>query len=571
MRIAQCAPRTLATLRATLRAMVLAAPFAAAVTTPLAAQAPSHGRNGLDVTNYALTLDLPDTGATIRGRAVLTIARSSHADTLRLDLIALHVDSVLVNDRATPFVRDDFSIRVPLPAGGNDTLAVAVRYAGAPSDGLIVRTDSTGRWTAFGDNWPQRARYWIPSIDEPGDKATVTWTVVAPSSRRVVANGELLEETPLRDSAGPVAMTGGMTVARGVPRTLTRWRESRPIPPYLMVIAAAPLAYYDLGRSACGRSDFGGCVRQSVYVLPEDLPFLPGPFAQADDIVNWFSRLVAPFPYEKLAHLQSLTRFGGMENATAIFYNNESFRRRTLSVGTVAHETAHQWFGDAVTEETFADLWLSEGFATYWAMLWTQHSEGDSAFRAGMTAMRREIIASPVTAARAVRDTVETDYLKLLNSNSYQKGGWVLHMLRSELGDSAFFRGVRAYYLAHRNGNARTDDLRTALERTSGKPLGWFFDQWVKRPGFAELTTSWRYEPVTHRVILEIDQGLRFPPYRFPLTVEVRDAAGRSSRTTVQVRPERSQHITLPFRLNAAPASLRLDPDVTLLASFAEH
>src|SRR6185437_3158868 len=117
--------------------------------------------------NYALTLDLPDTGATIRGRAVLTIARSSHADTLRLDLIALHVDSVLVNDRATTFVRDDTSIRIPLPAGGNDTLAVAVRYAGAPSDGLIIRTDSTGRWTAFGDNWPQRARYWIPSIDEP--------------------------------------------------------------------------------------------------------------------------------------------------------------------------------------------------------------------------------------------------------------------------------------------------------------------------------------------------------------------------------------------------------------------
>src|SRR6185437_5923033 len=412
---------------------------------PVSAQESSHGRNGLDVTNYALTLDLPDTGATIRGRAVLTIARSSHADTLRLDLIALHVDSVLVNDRATTFVRDDTSIRIPLPAGGNDTLAVAVRYAGAPSDGLIIRTDSTGRWTAFGDNWPQRARYWIPSIDEPGDKATVTWTVVAPSNRRVVANGELLEETPLTDSAAPVAMAGGMTATtERAPRTLTRWRESRPIPPYLMVIAAAPLAYYDLGRSACGRSDFGGCVRQSVYVLPEDLPFLPGPFAQADDIVNWFSRLVAPFPYEKLAHLQSLTRFGGMENATAIFYNNESFRRRTLSVGTVAHETAHQWFGDAVTEETFADLWLSEGFATYWAMLWTQHAQGDSAFRAGMAAMRREIIASPVTAARAVRDTVETDYLKLLNSNSYQKGGWVLHMLRTELGDSAFFRGVRA-------------------------------------------------------------------------------------------------------------------------------
>jgi aminopeptidase N len=515
--------------------------------------APSHP--ALDVLDYAITLDLPDTGATIEGRAVLTVRRSAPADTLTLDLIALRVDSVLVNERAVTFARDSGTIGVPLPAGSGDTLAVTVRYGGAPSDGLIIRTDSLGRWTAFGDNFAERARYWIPSVDVPSDKATVTWIVRAPAGRRVVANGELQEETPLPSLTG-------------APRTLTKWRESRPIPTYTMVIAAAPLAYYDLGRAACGRSELGGCVRQSVYVEPELVDFLPGPFAHSTAIVDFFSALVAPFPYERLAHVQSLTRFGGMENATEIFYADKSFRDRSLHVGTVAHETAHQWFGDAVTEERFADLWLSEGFATYWAALWTEHAEGDSAFRAELANMREEIIKSPVTAQRPVRDTTETDHLALLNTNSYQKGAWALHMLRGLLGDSAFFRGVRAYYLAHRHGNARTEDLRQALERSSGRALGWFFDQWLEHPGFPELTTRWRYDGRSHRVTLYVEQGSRFAPFRFPLTVEVRDALGRSRRTTVEVAAERSQRIVLPLSFDAAPRTVIFDPHVQLLATF---
>jgi aminopeptidase N len=511
----------------------------------------------LDVVHYELALDLPDTGAHISGRAALTVWRADRADTLDLDLVSLHVDSVLVNGAGVAFVRDSATIHVPLPGGTGDTLRVVVRYDGVPSDGLIIRTDSLGRWTAFGDNWPQRARYWIPGVDAPNDKATVEWTVRAPANRRVVANGELVEEVPL-----PPDSTGAA-------RTLTRWRESRPIPTYLMVIAAAPLAYYDLGRAACGRSAFGGCVRQSVYVAPEMIDWLPGPFAHALDIVDYFSTLIAPFPYEHLAHVQSSTRFGGMENATAIFYADRSFRTRTLNVSTIAHETAHQWFGDAVTESSFADLWLSEGFATYFAALWEEHSLGDSAFRAEMAATRNAIVASPVTAERPVHDSVETNMLALLNTNSYQKGAWTLHMLRSMVGDSAFFRGVRAYYAAHRDGNARTDDLREALERSSGRPLGWFFDQWLRRPGFAELATHWRYDSASHRVSLYVEQGVRFAPYRFALAVEVRDADGRAHRVTVSVAAERSQRIVLPLRLDAPPRALVMDPDVQLLATFA--
>lgn len=513
-------------------------------------------RPGIDVLDYALTLDLPDRGASIDGRAVLAIRRFSPVDTLVLDLIALRVDSVLVDDRPVTFTRSDSVVRIPIARAVGDSFSVAVRYGGEPKDGLIIRTDSAGRWTAFGDNWPNRARNWIPSVDHPSDKATVTWTVRAPSERRVVANGELMEETPLPVRPG------------AVPRTLTRWRESRPIAPYLMVIAAAPLVYYDLGRDGCGVGEFSSCVRQSVYVFPESRDFLPGPFVHAPEMVRLFSELIAPFPYEKLAHLQSSTRYGGMENAGAIFYADGPFRRRTMQPGVIAHETAHQWFGDAVTERDWSHVWLSEGFATYFQQLWVKRFRGDSAFRADLRDTRDQVVKAPEVASRPVIDTTQTDLMALLNRNSYQKGGWTLHMLRTLVGDSAFFRGLRSYYVANRHSTALTDDLRRAVEASSGRPLGWFFDQWLRRPGFAELTTSWRYDASQRRVVATIAQGSRFGAYRFPLTVAITDASGKERRATIDVPASASSTLVVPVDVDAPPRGVTFDPDVRVLATF---
>jgi aminopeptidase N len=536
---------------------------------PLASQAPRDTlhpyRPGVDVLHYELSLSLPDSGSEISARAGLAVRRTAPIDTLVLDLAALRVESVTVNDAAARFARDSATIRIPLPAGGRDTLRVAVRYRGRVTDGLIARHDSaSGAWTYFGDNWPNRARHWIPSVDHPSDKATVAWTVEHPASLRVVANGALVMEAPLPRR--------GRT---GAPRALTRWVTTRPIPVYLMVIGAAPLAFHNLGDTACGLADIGGCVEQSVYTLPSashqgDSVRVPVPpaFRKAGAIVELFARLVAPFPYEKLAHIQSATRFGGMENASAIFYSDQAFRRGTLDEGLVAHETAHQWFGDAVTEREWGHLWLSEGFATYFAQLWTEHSRGDSAFRAGMAEIRDQIALGEATASRPVLDTAEADYLKLLNTNSYQKGAWVLHMLRAQVGDSAFFRSVRAYYAAHRHGTALTDDLRRAVEREAGAELGWFFDQWLRRPGMVEGEVRWRFDRRARRVVLEVEQGSRFAPYRFPLVVELRDAGGAARRATVTVAASRSQRITVPLELDRAPASVVVDPDVLVLGGL---
>lgn len=511
-------------------------------------------RPGVDVQSYDLSLDLPAIGNVITGYATLLVRHTARVDTLVLDLVRLTVDSVRMDGARVPFTRTANEIHMPFWARGKQSVRVEVAYHGAVEDGLIVRTDSAGRWTGFGDNWPNRARYWIPSVDHPSDKATVSWTVTAPSERTVVANGVLVDRTPLPNG-----------------RTRTRWRESHPIAPYLMVIAAAPLTEYSLGKTACGLALDHGCISQYVYTAPEQRTMLPGAFAQAGEIVRYFSTLVGPFPYEKLAHLQSSTRFGGMENATAIFYADPLFRTGRMGEGIIAHETAHQWFGDAVTEREWPHLWLSEGFATYFAALWTQHAHGDFAFRRDMARMRAEILAdSAAVPTHAVIDTAQRDLLALLDVNSYQKGGFVLHMLRRQVGDSAFFGALRTYYSNSRDGTALSDDLRAAMEQTSGQKLGWFFHQWLERPGFPEVEVTWSSDSSSHQVMLDVVQGSRFGAFRFPLTVEVQDADGVVRRATVLVPAEPRARLAVPVAITA-PRTLRADPDVDLLARIVVH
>jgi aminopeptidase N len=239
-----------------------------------------------------------------------------------------------------------------------------------------------------------------------------------------------------------------------------------------------------------------------------------------------------------------------------------------VRTGLIAHETAHQWFGDAVTEREWSHVWLSEGFATYFASLWVEHSEGDSAFRADMRRIREQVIKAEEVATRPVIDTAQTVLMQLLNTNSYQKGGWTLHMLRGLVGDSAFFRGLRSYYLGNRHSTALTDDLRRALEASSGRPLGWFFDQWLRRPGYAEVTTSWRYDAGQRRVVATIAQGSRFGAYRFPLTVAITDASGRERRATVDVPASGSATLVVPLEVGSAPRAVAFDPDVRVLGTF---
>jgi aminopeptidase N len=183
-----------------------------------------------------------------------------------------------------------------------------------------------------------------------------------------------------------------------------------------------------------------------------------------------------------------------------------------------------------------------------------------------MAGMRAKILADPVVASRPVIDTAQTNYLELLNANSYDKGAWVLYMLHRQLGDSAFFSGLRSYYAKYRDSTALSDDLRRELERASGRSLAPFFDQWLRRPGFAEPAIGWAFDPSTGNVSLFVRQDSARGPYAFPLSVVVTDAENVAHRLSVDVPA--AVRVTLPLtgHFDRKPKTLSFDPDSLLLA-----
>jgi aminopeptidase N len=433
-----------------------------------------------------------------------------------------------------------------------------VRYRGVPDDGLIIAPDVHGARAVFADNWPNRARFWFPSVDHPSDKAQVTFTVHAPEAWQVVANGTLVGE--------PQPTPGGQPVPDAAPRRTWRWETSTPIPTYTMVVGAGDLETRTHGLAACGQAPASPrtdkCVEVSWWVSRSDTITANRVFGRAPAMVDFFTRYIGDYPYEKLANVQSATRFGGMENASAIFYSGQSIAQGENIEGTVSHEIAHQWFGDSATPREWSHLWVSEGFATYFGAMFFEAADGREAFLSQMSRNRERYISSD-DVDRPMVDPEVTNLYDLLNRNSYEKGAWVLHMLRGRLGDETFQAGIREYYRRHTHGTAVTDDLRAALEQVSGQNLESFFEQWVFQPGYPVFRTSHGYDSRRGETILVITQiqNTDWPRYQMPLDVELVWQGG-SRRERVNIVNARE---VFTFRTPGPLQRVELDPDRWLL------
>jgi aminopeptidase N len=230
-------------------------------------------------------------------------------------------------------------------------------------------------------------------------------------------------------------------------------------------------------------------------------------------------------------------------------------------VKTVAHEIAHQWFGDSVTESTWADLWLSEGFATYFAGLAIENLEGESQFESYLETSAKAVFAYEKQTVVPIHDIDTPELLKLLNANNYQKGAWVLHMLRMRLGDASFFEGIRRYYQAHKESTANTEDLRTALEQSSGKQLTDFFKRWVYESGHPkyELSSNWNAKRQSVELVLKQNQQSAL----FLDPVPVRLTSGSKS-LDVKIVPT-NKVTTATFHFDSQPTQIEIDPHNTLL------
>ena len=508
---------------------------------PLLAGPATAQRRGIDVQEYVVQITIPDTGQMVSARVLVYFER--HADTvLTLHLAGMMVDSVnpagFEAVPRIPFTYDGRVIRVSLRRVSSSALIIS--YHGVPQDALIPSVNARGRRSVFADNWPERARYWLSTVDQPRDKAKVTFVVTAPPSWRVVANGRRMPREGER----------------------SRWYESRPIPTYTMVIGAAEFTVSTHRPVINGRDT----IPMEVWTYPEDSAFADSvPFRRATEIVEVMQRLIGPFPYEKLAHVQSSTRFGGMENSSAIFYAEKPYVERRMGEGVVRHETAHQWFGDAVTPRDWPHLWLSEGFATYFDDVIGAALDGDSVLVNGMRANAETYFNSDVTDRPIVDSANAAEPMKLLNANSYPKGAWVLHMLRGLIGDRPFFEGLRTYYRTYRDSTATSEDFQRVMEQASGKDLSWFFHQWLYQPGYPQLDVTWQHDAGAGRILVGITQRQKpeWGLFRIPaLTLEFRDATGGTLRRDVAVTgAEASARIDLPF----TPTEVHADPDGKLL------
>ncbi|MEZ4999183.1 MAG: M1 family metallopeptidase [Bacteroidales bacterium] len=337
---------------------------------------PSHGT--IDVIHYRFSIFLNDSSDVISGMAGIKVLFNGVTGSLPLDLRSVDADGkgmevsrVVVDGRDVEWRHDGNRLVITPVTGFNpgDSASVTIYYSGEPVDGLIISRNKYGERTFFADNWPDRARNWIPCVDHPSDKATVEFIVYAPEYYSVVSNGQLFEESTL---------PGGLRV--------THWKEKVEIPTKVMVIGVARFAR-QLSATSKGTGIWS-------WVFPDDRENGFRDYSVAVKPFAFFSETIGPYPYEKLANVQSKTMFGGMENAGCIFYYENSVTGNNAMENLMAHEISHQWFGNSVTENDWHHIWLSEGFATYFTAVYLESQYGEESMKSEMQRARTRVISS---------------------------------------------------------------------------------------------------------------------------------------------------------------------------------
>ncbi|HSV33270.1 MAG TPA: M1 family metallopeptidase [Pyrinomonadaceae bacterium] len=483
---------------------------------------------------------------------ITAIVLKDGVKTIDLDFGAMPIDSVKLDGGPTHYDRqpDLLNVALPHPFKNGEKVNIAVNYHGRPTDGLVFATDRDGKPSVTGDNWPNRVHQWIPCLDHPSAKATVSFTVTVPQRDAVVANGKFIN------------------ITRNAATSYWRYAEEKAIPPYCMVIVVNEGARVDATEPTV--------TPLSYHVPQRDRSYATKGFSPAAPALALFSETVAPYPYEKLGLIIGATKYGGMENSSAIVFTSTLFDQHpgepmsarfgipTRIESVVAHEIAHQWFGDSVTESTWGDLWLSEGFATYFAGLFIEKYDGEEAFRAYMSSAAERYFVYENQHRGPIRDTETLDLNQLLNPNNYEKGAWVLHMLRKRLGDDAFFKGLREYYRAHHEANATTEDLRAALEKASRQNLREFFARWVYASGHPkyEFSWSWKNEPEKGGALtISLQQTQPGDVFLDPVPVVI-DLNGDARHELIKPTGKSTSQ---QFSLVSRPQSVQIDPDETIL------
>lgn len=498
--------------------------------------------NTYDIVYQRLAIEVDPAVYYIKGNVLTRFIAGSDIDTLEFDLnISLNVDSVYYHGAQVNFshnANDILSIALPDTIHIGETDSVLVYYQGAPSStgwGTFMAGSHNGAPVMWTLSEPYGAKDWWPCKQNLSDKIdSMDFYITTPDGNRVASNG-ILQSV---DTVGQ--------------KLIHHWNVSNPIVTYLVAFAVSNYESY---------SDWyiKGVDSLEIlnYVYPEDLLATKPKTAITPNIIHLFDSLTISYPFrnEKYGHAQ-FGWGGGIEHQTMSFMGN-------FSKELIAHELAHQWFGDLVTCASWEDIWLNEGFATYFEGLSVEHMEPDDWY--GWLKNKQDHITSKTNGSVWCNDT--TDLFRIFDGRlSYTKGAYVLHMLRWQLGDSLFFSGIKNYLtdtsLAY--GFVSTNDLRYHLEQTSGQNLFQFFDQWVFKEGYPSYDIQWSYD--SGNVLINVQQTQSDPSvvfFEMPLPLYFSNA--QNDTTLAVMNSYTGENFSIPIGFE--PSDLTFDPKLWLISS----
>ncbi|HCP46993.1 MAG TPA: hypothetical protein DIU15_13185 [Deltaproteobacteria bacterium] len=529
----------------------------------------SEGRAALapartvDIEHLALDLRIDVIGGKVSGKATHRV-RALGPEVAHVDLhqVALQITDVLVDGRSAGFRtgRDSVTVTLPEPLALGQAAELEFLYTAEPTTGLHFRGPGPDSPDRYFEAWSQGEdidnRHWFPSFDDPRDRFTYEGRFTVEKQFTVVSNGVVEEQR--------VGEDGWVT-----------WHfnfRDQDLVNYLVAVAIGP--YRTVEEQWRDRPVY--------YHLPPDVDDETASRVVGETVamLDYFSEVTGveyPYPLYRQVFVQRFI-YTGMENTTAtvmdrgLFHPERTREHRRFGEAVVAHELAHQWYGDQLTCRTWRHMWLNEGFATFFEGLWWENSG-----KAGADADARRIRNRFRSVIRRDKTQPRPLVLRFFNrrdsdavANPYSKGASILQMLRVMLGDEVFFRGIRRYTQVHQHSLVETEDFRRVMEEVSGQPLRWFFDQWVYLAGHPKLKVSQRVDDGDGRLTLTIAQTQEVQGLvpRFTLPIEVDVVTSESSRREVIWMDGLQASIVLP--LDGTLRYVAVDPRGGLLAEVEQ-
>jgi aminopeptidase N len=484
-----------------------------------------------------------------------TVTLSSLKDGLAacvLDAEDLSVEGAASPDGAVlPYSCKDgkLSVTLPRPLAYGEKASFVVRFSQKkPKTGMKFLDAAPGHPAQINTySWPEDAHHWFPCFDDPIDKVTDEVIATVPGNFKVLSNGRLVAVT---EHAGAGTKTW-------------HWFQDKPHPAYCIMLAAGP---YEILRDSLGD------LPVDAWVYPKDVADAPRSFRKTPQMIDFYSRTFRfPYPWAKYDQVCVAGYGGGMEATTATILGQATIHDARAdqdfpSDSLVAHELAHMWWGDLVTERSWTDVWLAESFATYSEYLFCRFDRGGDEGALNLEDKKDEYLRE--ARDRYIRPIVFNHYNRpwdIMDGHSYPKGAAVLHMLRFVLGDEAFFRTLERFLERFAFANADTHDFMNCVKDTTGENLDWFFEQWLYRPGHPVFEVSSDWDEADMKLKLHVRQTQDFskgvPVFRTPVVIGLRTAEGATSR---RIWIEKADG-TFEFPLPAKPLTVRFDEGNFLL------